>query len=183
MKNILYINPLSPEIIFMVFTGNEIFTSSLIRNLDTASTFPQRLVEIVERYTIEEIWCVVWPWAFTLMRILTLSINALTYTRDIRIKSCHFFDLITSGNIPIIEANQKEYIIQKNNEIFHVQKNDLEKGTYEGIISANTSTEGVKYIQYTEEKNNISSVFSVKSFEDRISPIYFKPPHITWPKH
>ena len=59
MKNILYINPLSPEIIFMVFTGNEIIASSLIRNLDTASTFPQRLVELVERHTIDEIWCVV----------------------------------------------------------------------------------------------------------------------------
>ena len=113
------------------------------------------------------------------MRIVTLSINALTYTTTIQIKSCHFFDLITSGNIPIIEANQKEYIIQKNNEILHVPKDDLEKGIYEGIISANTSTEGVKYIQYTEEKNNIKSVFSMKSFEKRISPIYFKPPHIT----
>ena len=65
------------------------------------------------------------------MRIVTLSINALTYTRDITIKSCHFFDLINDASIPIIEANPKEYLIKKNNEVILVPKEALETGNYQ----------------------------------------------------
>jgi len=65
------------------------------------------------------------------MRIITLSINALTYTRDIKIKSCHFFDLIPDSYIPILEANPKEYLIKKNNEVLLVSNESLETGNYQ----------------------------------------------------
>jgi hypothetical protein len=56
------------------------------------------------------------------MRVVTLAINALTYTRGIRVKSCHFFDLISSPNQPIIEANPREYLIREHDEIISIAK-------------------------------------------------------------
>lgn len=80
------------------------------------------LVGIVDEYTINEIWCVTGPGPFTLMRVVTLAINALTYTRPIIVKSCHFFDLITSENLPIIEANPREYLIRQDGEVMSMMK-------------------------------------------------------------
>lgn len=93
--------------------------------METSINFPKFLVDIVDEYNIHEIWCVTGPGPFTLMRIITLSINALTYTRDIRLKSCHFFDLIQNSNTPIIEANSREYLIRENNKTIHIKKDDL----------------------------------------------------------
>lgn len=74
--------------------------------METSTDFPKLIVELVDIYNIREIWCVTGPGPFTLMRIITLSINALAYTRNIKLKSCHFFELIQIKNIPIIEANK-----------------------------------------------------------------------------
>jgi hypothetical protein len=97
-------------------------TKTLTKNLDTASTFPRLLIDIVDEYKITDIWCVVGPGPFTLMRVVTLAINAISYTRDIQVKSCHFFDLITSGNRAIIEANPREYLIQQDGEVVSIAK-------------------------------------------------------------
>ncbi len=116
------------------------------------------------------------------MRVITLTINALIYTRDIIVKSCHFFDLITSGNMPIIEANPREYLIRSGGEVISIAKTLLPAGSYEGIFSEIDSTGDTKYIQYSEDRANIYQVFSAKPPETRISPLYFKPPHITCPQ-
>lgn len=85
------------------------------------------LVDLVDLYNLNEIFCITGPGPFTLMRVVTLAINAMTYTRSIQIKSCHFFELITSGNIAIIEANPKEYLIKNENEIINIEKELLGK--------------------------------------------------------
>jgi hypothetical protein len=56
------------------------------------------------------------------MRVVTLAINAISYTRDITMKSCHFFDLISPSNQPIIEANPREYLIREGSEVVSVAK-------------------------------------------------------------
>jgi hypothetical protein len=56
------------------------------------------------------------------MRVVTLAINTLTYTRNIEVRSCHFFDLISTINIPIIEANPREYLIRQDGEVVSVAK-------------------------------------------------------------
>ncbi|MBC7504056.1 hypothetical protein H7169_03720 [Candidatus Gracilibacteria bacterium] len=182
MKNTLYINPLTPEINFLIFDGEQTIARFLTKNLDTASTFPKLLINIVDAYQIDEIWCINGPGPFTLMRVVTLAINALTYTRIIDIKSCHFFDMVTSGHIPIIEANLREFLIMESTEMTTISKNLLPEGTYEGIFSDICSTESTKLIQYIEVRASIVDVFSKKQISSRISPIYFKPPHITCPK-
>ena len=181
MNNILYINPLTVHITFLILWSTEITKKTLTKNMETSINFPKFLVDIVDEYNIHEIWCVTGPGPFTLMRIITLSINALTYTRDIRLKSCHFFDLIQNNNTPIIEANSREYLIRENNKTIHIKKDDLSHWCYEGIFSEILSTENIKYIQYKEDQYNIDSAFSKKTTINHISPIYFKPPHITCP--
>ncbi len=116
------------------------------------------------------------------MRVVTLAINAISYTRRLSIKSCHFFDLITSGNQAIIEANPREYLIKSSTEVVSIAKVLLTAGTYEGIISEINSTGDIKYIQYSEDRANIHRVFLIKTPETRIYPLYFKPPHITCPQ-
>jgi hypothetical protein len=182
MNTILYINPLFEEVHFLIFDWEETIKNTLPKNLATASTFPNMLVDLVDQYDIAEIFCVTGPGPFTLMRVVTLAINAMTYTRTIQIKSCHFFELITSGNIPIIEANPKEYLIKSKNEIINIEKELLEKWNYEWIILSKPSTENINYIQYSDNRNNLLQVFSEKLYETKLVPIYFKPPHITWPK-
>jgi hypothetical protein len=93
-----------------------------VKNIDTASTFPKMLVTIVDEYKTSDIWCVTGPGPFTLMRVVTLAINTITYTRDITVKSCHFFDLISPSNQPIIEANPREYLIKQGLEVVSVAK-------------------------------------------------------------
>lgn len=95
---------------------------TLVKDLDTASTFPKMLVAIVDEYKITDIYCVTGPGPFTLMRVVTLAINAIAYTRDITVRSCHFFDLIMSGNQPIIEANPREYLIRQGGEVVSTTK-------------------------------------------------------------
>jgi hypothetical protein len=56
------------------------------------------------------------------MRVVTLAINALTYTRDIQVKSCHFFDLISLSHQPILEANPREYLIREHAEVVSIAK-------------------------------------------------------------
>ncbi len=82
------------------------------------------LVDIVDMYSIDEIWCPRGPGPFTLMRVVTLSINALRYTKNLTTKSCHFFDLIDTEHMPIIEANAKECLIIEDG-IIHIKAKEL----------------------------------------------------------
>ncbi len=182
MNTTLYINPLTPEINFLIFDGEETRVATLEKNLDTASIFPKMIVDIVDQYTITDIWCIAGPGPFTLMRVITLAINAISYTRAISVRSCHFFDLISEDHQPIIEANLREYLIREGREIISIAKWDLPEWIYEGIFADIDSTVKDKSIQYKEDRSNIIRVFSMREKESRISPIYFKPPHITWPK-
>ncbi len=182
MNNILYINPLLNEISFLIFQNENTIIEKIDKNLNTSTAFPKKLVDLVDLYDIEEVWCVVGPWPFTLMRIITLAVNSLRYTKNITLKSCNFFDLIEWNNIGIIEANTKEYIIKKDDTISTIEKDWLLRWIYTGIISEKFSTEEIKYIQYEDDKKNIENIFSHILPEIRISPVYFKPPHITCPK-
>lgn len=179
----LYINPLPKNIKFIVLNENKEILAELDtpKNNDEFSFFPELLTETVKKYGVTEIWCVVWPGPFTLMRIITLAINSIAYTWDIWLKSCNFFDLIKPWHIPIIEANAREHIIRVpwENTMEYIEKGLLTPWTYEGLISKNEFTDGISFVKYTENLGNISHLFSTQEFEQRLSPIYFKPPHIT----
>ncbi len=78
----LSINPLLPEISFIVIDEDIILEqSTLVKNLDTASTFPRHIIDIMNRHDISDILCITGPGPFTLMRIVTLTCNAIALSR------------------------------------------------------------------------------------------------------
>lgn len=56
--NILFINPLAPQINFLIFTDEGEYFDHGEKNLETSSTFPRQLIDIIDKYQIGEIWCV-----------------------------------------------------------------------------------------------------------------------------
>ena len=66
-----------------------------------------------------------------------------------------------------------------NNTIENISIELVPNGTYEGIIGSIPSTEGIKYIEYTDNIQHILNVFLPRPYESKIAPLYFKPPHIT----
>lgn len=52
-------------------------------------------------------------------------------------------------------------------------------GDYEGIFSVKEFTENKTFVQYTEVINDIRTLFEKTPYSDKLSPIYFKSPHIT----
>jgi len=80
-------------------------------------------VSICDQYPINEICCLVGPGGFTLMRIVTLTLNALHMGRGIIIKGASFFEMIDKENyIPILDANPREYIIYQDKEYRILEK-------------------------------------------------------------
>ncbi len=181
-RNIIYINPIAERIAFQIYTPQAEEISYLDKNLETANLFPKKLVELVEQYSINEIWCVCWPGAFTLMRVITLSVNAISYSKNIIIKWCHFFELIKIENNAILELNSSEFLIRDSLWIRSVNQSWINPWDYIWYISSKISTEWVNYIQYEKNKDTIFYTFQDKKPDLRIVPIYFKPPNITWQK-
>lgn len=58
---ILYINPLPKEIQFTIIenSGEILYEQKKLKNNDEFSFFPESLVELVDTYSVNEIWCVV----------------------------------------------------------------------------------------------------------------------------
>lgn len=176
----LSINPLLPHISFIVTDGVSIVEQSLLeKNLDNASTFPRHLVDIIDRYDISEIWCVVGPWAFTLMRIVTLSVNAVWLARWISLRWVHFFDILGNTHTPILEANAREYIIRESESDSLIAKSELPPWSYMGIIETKDFTEDKTFVEYREDISEIVRAFWDTESTKTLVPIYFKAPHIT----
>jgi len=176
----LSINPLLPEISFIVIDGDVIVErSTLTKNFDTASTFPRHVVDIMNRYTIDEIWCITGPGPFTLMRIVTLTCNAIGLARWTKLKWCHFFDILDKKYTPIIEANPRECIIRQDGIDSLIPRTDIADWTYIWLLETKDFTEGKTFVQYTEDITEIQKVFLTQEYSTNLSPLYFKAPHIT----
>jgi hypothetical protein len=179
--SILAINPLLPEISCIVIDDHKIIEiSTVAKNLDTASTLPRHIVDLVDKHGIDEIWCVTGPGPFTLMRIVTLICNTLAIARGVQLKSAHFFDMISPWHIAIIEANPKECIIRDGDTGSLKTWDDLPLWIYEWILTTKELSDDKTWIQYSENPETIEHVFESKEYVSALSPIYFKAPHITW---
>jgi hypothetical protein len=182
VSKILFINPLSRDISLFVLDRSTYIDKIIIPKGDDFTSFPDKVVEVVDLYTIEEIWCICGPWAFTRMRIVTLTLGALSLSRDIRLKGCHFFDTI-EGCIPVIKANESEYIIRgEDGDIHMIPKESLPEGEYRGYGGKNDFTDTRILIEYSEDFAALSHLFEKKEIVKNLAPIYLKAPHITWSK-
>lgn len=197
MNNILYINALPDEIVFLWIADNISFSEKVtIPFLQFAEIFPKILIKIVQEKHINSIWVICWPWSFTKMRIVSLAMNSILFSFPyISVRSCSFFEVIPEPYIPILYANLKEYLIFDRNtwQEFFQQKDWLKNGFYQWYLSnfdinstlSPTSTNWWDYIvfrPYIDDWEQIFKIFSKKSPQKYISPLYIKPPHITYAK-
>jgi tRNA A37 threonylcarbamoyladenosine modification protein TsaB len=193
--HIFFINPIGRNISLQIIDTEKrtvIESKEIEKTGNDFEIIPQMFVDITKRYSPTEIWCITWPGPFTLMRIITLILNSIAYNSpDISLKSCHYFDLITTEifkisqkqEIPqvILEANRHEYLIREMNwGDTLIKKEEISPGIYTGYIDESIIP---WYTPYTPDTEAILEYFWWKMTDNRLSPLYIKAPNITiWSK-
>ena len=127
----LFINPLASEINAFIISDKATSQVTLPKE-NIAENFPEFIARIFRENTIEEIWCIVGPGPFTMMRVVTLALNSFAYAKNIPVKGCHFFDVIDTKLSAILEINKEEYLIRRGNTIEEISQNLLPTGEYVG---------------------------------------------------
>lgn len=181
---ILTINPLHTNIELQILKNDEIlFQDILTKNGKEFDSFPEKIHELSEKYRIDEIWCITGPGPFTLMRIITLTLNTLKIAQKIRLKGMWFFDFYHGKHTPILQINASEYLTRKNRTIIPVSISELEPRIYEWYFEKNDFTDANSFIEYREERDDWTRAFWWTEEKNRLDPLYFKAPHITvWSK-
>lgn len=179
---ILFINPISENIRLHVVEGVELRHTSTIPKWKDYDEFPEMLNDLLNRHNIDNIWCVIWPGAFTRMRIVTLALNTFAMVKNIPLKGGHFFDIIDHPN-PILYANDREYILLGDNGPFLCEKESLNQQIqYVWYAKKNDFTDEKNFIEYREDFVYIAQIFGALPNTQRLSPVYLKEAHITWSK-
>ncbi len=180
---ILFINPISENICLMIVENGEVRHTSTIPKGKDYDAFPEMVNDSIHRHNIDTIWCVVWPWAFTRMRIVTLTLNTIAMVKNIPLKGCHFFEIVNSEN-PILRANDREYILLDEDWIPSLSpKESIDPSKiYTGYGDKNDFTDEKNFIEYSEDLRTVTEVFTQLPSVNRLTPIYLKEPHITWSK-
>jgi hypothetical protein len=179
---ILYVNPIGKSITLMIIETDipRILKSEIIeKTWNDFEIIPKIFVDLSKKYSLKEIWCITGPWPFTLLRIITLILNSITYNNsNIILKSGHYFELLRwSDGVPILQANKHEYLIKTNNTIETIiKKEDLPPWKFIGYIDEISIP---WYTEYHENMETIISLFSQKENIHRLSPLYIKAPNIT----
>lgn len=178
----LFINPLQKNITLSLIEWSDLKKQIVIPYGDDFQSFPKSLITLIESENIEELWCICGPGAFTRMRIVTLTLNTLHLSKNLKIKWCHFFDII-DNNTPIIEINTTEYLIR--DALWSptlIPQDKIPPWSYSGYLSKNDFTDDKVFIEYKEDYQKISTYFRKIKEQQWLSPIYYKNPHITCSK-
>ena len=127
----LFINPLASEIHAFI-VSDKVNSQVTLPKENIAENFPEFIARIFRENAIEEIWCIVGPGPFTMVRVVTLALNCFAYAKNIPVKGCHFFDVIDTKLSAILEINKEEYLIRRENAIEEIPQNLLPIGEYVG---------------------------------------------------
>lgn len=194
MKNILYINPL-PENLYILDMNTEVpIHIPPIPFENFAEEFPHVITSIFEQKKYDEIWLIAGPGPFTKMRIVILALNTVKYLYPQTLfRQAHLFQLIPKPFFPILEVNNREYLIKNNTfdkicrssttdveEYIFINKENIEKGNYMGYIKE--FSPNFHFSPYRDTKENIIQIFQNLKNTELFHPIYFKNPHIVCPK-
>lgn len=179
---ILFINPIHKNITLSLIEWWELLEEYSIESWKDFDDFPEVLYSSIQEKKPTEIWVILWPWPFTRMRIVTLTLSTLILSLWIEVKWCHFFELIVDG-IPLLQANKEEYITRsKSGDIIFTRKEWFQTGTYMWYGEKNDFTDDKNFIEYTEDWGEIETIFARLPVLSVLFPIYLKEPHITWSK-
>lgn len=124
------------------------------------------------------------PGSFTAMRIITLTINTLSFVHHIPLYSINYFQMgILSGwTFPILlRANRGEYLIQKNRESSPslIAISNILPGNYFWMGDVNDFTNAIISIQSDLKYDVCCKNFLLENSVEKIEPLYIKKPNIT----
>lgn len=180
----LFIFPLFDDVEYHVVTDEGVTTQTTPKGSDFEQ-IPETILSLIDTFDIHDILVVTGPGAFTRMRILTLTLNTLTFTRDIRLKPLHFFDLMDPNTTRVLRMNPSEWLIRSpGDEADRVIDQDglmAITGTLSGIGVKNDFAEGQLSVEYQHNWENIRSLTHETVTSHRLSPLYLKAPKITLP--
>lgn len=182
----LFINPITSMIWLHVIDTNhhEVILKKNIPIGNDFDAFPETILDLLQQYSIGEIWCILWPGMFTRMRIIILTLNTIQRTSSRIIKGIHFFDLLPWDKQGILQANNGEYLIRKQDgEVELIPTICIPPGNYIGYGEKNDFTDDKVFIEYTENYSHICTLFSQIEPSTQLTPVYLKAPNITtWSK-
>lgn len=124
------------------------------------------------------------PGSFTAMRIITLTINTLSFVHRTPLYSIDYFALgeLSGWGYPmLLRANRGEYLLQKNKSAIPelIAIPDIPSGLYSGMGEANDFTNGTISIQSHLAYDVFCKNFEIGNPVRRIEPYYIKKPNIT----
>lgn len=133
---------------------------------------------------IEGVIAVNGPGSFTAMRIITLTLNTLSFVHHIPLYAIDYFTLgkLSGWQHPVLlRANRGEYLIQKYKDgpIEITALRDIQKGQYFWMGDENDFTFGTISIQSYIEYEVFYQNFTTDNPASKIEPIYIKKPNIT----
>ncbi|MFA6090282.1 MAG: hypothetical protein WC774_00710 [Candidatus Gracilibacteria bacterium] len=187
----LFIDPISTPVTYILFdTERDIISQKSLELRGRESEYflislQEFLTEnSLEYKNLKGVIAVNGPGSFTAMRIITLTINTLSFVHHIPLYSIDYFQLgILSGwAFPILlRANRGEYLIQRDREAFPVliAISDILPGNYFGMGDVNDFTNDIISIQSDLKYDVCCKNFLLENPTERIEPIYIKKPNIT----
>jgi len=124
------------------------------------------------------------PGSFTAMRIITLTINTLSFVHHIPLYSIDYFQLgaLSGWAFPILlRANRGEYLIQKDRESSPslIAISDILPGNYFWMGDVNDFTNDIISIQSDLKYDVCCKNFQIVNPQERLEPLYIKKPNIT----
>lgn len=124
------------------------------------------------------------PGSFTAMRIVTLTVNTLSFVHHIPLYELDYFTLseLSKRDYPVLlRANRGEYLLQKKKTSSPklVAISDIPPGEYFGTGDVNDFTNGNISIQSSLRYDVFCRNFQSENPVQRIEPLYIKKPNIT----
>ncbi|HBB27444.1 TPA: hypothetical protein DCZ36_03035 [Candidatus Gracilibacteria bacterium] len=124
------------------------------------------------------------PGSFTAMRIITLTINTLSFVHPVPLYGIDYFtlsELSMSGYPLLLRANRGEYLVQKkkNTQARLIAIPDIPPGEYFGMGDINDFTSASISIQSNLRYDVFCRNFQSENPVQRIEPIYIKKPNIS----
>lgn len=186
----IFIDAISPVATVLLFSNQEIISK---KTFDILWKEYDKFLDILlgfldeNNMTIDEIdWIAVinWPGWFTWTRIISLTVNAISFTKKIPIDSFDYFNFLEKSWVSypmLIKANKWEYLIKNSYnlepQLFLI--NDIESWSYAWIWNALDFENKQISIEWRRDYEKFIANYSFNWELKRMEPYYIKKPNIS----
>ncbi|MDD2566022.1 MAG: hypothetical protein PHZ26_03705 [Candidatus Gracilibacteria bacterium] len=186
----IFIDTISPAATLIIFDNKKIISKKTFDILGKEyDKFLDTLLGFLEENNISVdelngIAVINGPGGFTGTRIISLTVNALSFTKNIKIDSFSYFDFLEkSGEFypMLIKANKGEYLIKNSQELEPqlILTNDIESGKYTGIGNILDFENKQISIEGSRNYEKFIANYSFNGELKRMEPYYIKKPNIS----